>query len=173
MITYISQIDSSRNSCKAKRLAWLDEELVELWPPMIFGKAAKSPSIRVLDMSTNCRDIRHFPDLVVIPADNNTWEITGCWRVESVTSSDMRPFSLDQSHFTLHIVFDSSNLCQMTWPHHGPAVSRFLVINGSTNGTGCLRGLRRLIKTHFENISGMAFWDRDPRYPNRVPWDQK
>ena len=55
----------------------------------------------------------------------------------------------------------------------GPAVSRFLVSNGSTNGTGCLRGLLRLIKTHFENISGTAFWDRDPRYPNRVPWDQK
>ena len=57
--------------------------------------------------------------------------------------------------------------------HHGPAVSRFLVSNGSTNGTGCLRGLLRLIKTHFENISGSPFWDRDPRYPNKVPWDQK
>ena len=42
-------------------------------------------------------------------------------------------------------------------PHHGPAVSRFLVSNGSTNGTGCLRGLLRLIKTHFENISGCPF----------------
>ena len=41
--------------------------------------------------------------------------------------------------------------------HHGPAVSRFLVSNGSTNGTGCLRGLLRLIKTHFENISGSPF----------------
>ena len=41
--------------------------------------------------------------------------------------------------------------------HHGPAVSRFLVSNGSTNGAGCLRGLLRLIKTHFENISGCPF----------------
>ena len=41
--------------------------------------------------------------------------------------------------------------------HYGPAVSRFLVTNGSTNGAGCLRGLLRLIKTHFENISGTAF----------------
>ena len=41
--------------------------------------------------------------------------------------------------------------------HHGPAVSRFLVSNGSTNAAGCLRGLLSLIKTHFENISGMAF----------------
>ena len=57
--------------------------------------------------------------------------------------------------------------------HHGPAVSRFLVSNGSTNGAECLRGLLRLIKTHFENISGCPFWDRDPRYPNRVPWNQK
>ena len=57
--------------------------------------------------------------------------------------------------------------------HHGPAVSRFLVSNGSTNGSGCLRGLLRLIKTHFENISGRPFWDRDPRYPSGVPWDQK
>ena len=43
------------------------------------------------------------------------------------------------------------------YSHHGPAVSRFLVSNGSTNGTGCLRGLLRLIKNHFENISGSPF----------------
>ena len=41
--------------------------------------------------------------------------------------------------------------------HHGPAVSRFLVSNRSPNGAGCLRGLPRLIKTHFENISGCPF----------------
>ena len=57
--------------------------------------------------------------------------------------------------------------------HHSPAVSSFLVSNGSTSGAGCLRGLLRLIKTHFENISGRPFWDRDPRYPCGVPWDQK
>ena len=46
-----------------------------------------------------------------------------------------------------------------TCAHHGPAVSRFLVSNGSNNGAKVrvLRGLLRLIKTHFENISGMAF----------------
>ena len=31
----------------------------------------------------------------------------------------------------------------------GPAVARFLVSNGSTNGAGCLRGLLWLIKTNF------------------------
>ena len=36
-------------------------------------------------------------------------------------------------------------------------VSRFFVGNGSTNGSGCLRGLLRLIKTHFENIFGRPF----------------
>ena len=41
--------------------------------------------------------------------------------------------------------------------HHGPAVSTFWVSNGSTNGLGCLRGLLKLIKTHFENISGRPF----------------
>ena len=29
---------------------------------------------------------------------------------------------------------------KFTFSHHGPAVSRFLVSNGSTNGAGCLRG---------------------------------
>ena len=38
-----------------------------------------------------------------------------------------------------------------------PAVSSFLVSNGSTNGAGCLRGLLRLIKNHFENIFGSPF----------------
>ena len=71
----------------------------------------------------------------------------------------------------------NQDFCQF-WPvlaksHHGPAVSRFLVSNGSTNGAGCLRGLLRLNKTHFENISGGPFWDRDPTYPSGVPWDQK
>ena len=41
--------------------------------------------------------------------------------------------------------------------HHGPAISRFLVSNGSTNGAGCLRVLLGSIKTHFENISGCPF----------------
>ena len=44
-----------------------------------------------------------------------------------------------------------------TGKHHGRAVSRFLVSNRSTNGAGCLRGLLRFIKAHFENISGTAF----------------
>ena len=72
----------------------------------------------------------------------------------------------------LLIIFASSNLVNMVksffvsselvtpWlfiSHHGPAVSRFLVSNGSTNRAGCLRWLLRLIKTHFENISGCPF----------------
>ena len=55
-------------------------------------------------------------------------------------------------------------------PHHGPAVPWFLGSNGLTNGAGCLRGLLRLIRTYFENISGCPFWDRDPKYPSDQLW---
>ena len=48
--------------------------------------------------------------------------------------------------------------------------SRFLVSNGSTKGAGCLGGLLKLIQTHFENISGRPYGDRDP---NGVQQDQK
>ena len=48
----------------------------------------------------------------------------------------------------------NASLAGRTFTHHGPVVSRFLVSNGSTDGAGCLRGLLRLIQTHFENISG-------------------
>ena len=48
------------------------------------------------------------------------------------------------------VIFSLCSKCS----HHGPAVSRFLVTNGSTNGAGCLRGLLRLIKTHFEKFLG-------------------
>ena len=68
---------------------------------------------------------------------------------------------------------NQESFCSVSSSHRGPAVTRFLVSNGSTNGSGCLRGLLRLVKTHFENISGCPFWDRDPRYPNGAPWDQK
>ena len=54
-------------------------------------------------------------------------------------------------------VVGSSGECKKNKSHHGPAVSRFLVSNGSTIGTGCLRGLLRLIKTNVENISGSPF----------------
>ena len=49
------------------------------------------------------------------------------------------------------------NLENGSTSHHGPAISRFLVSNGLTNGAGCLKGLLRLIETHFENISGCPF----------------
>ena len=52
---------------------------------------------------------------------------------------------------------NQESFCSVSSSHRGPAVTRFLVSNGSTNGSGCLRGLLRLIKTHFENISGRPF----------------
>ena len=95
------------------------------------------------------------------------------WRIYTLNNVQDRSIVTAFNTLTVPTGKMGENKAFQSTSHHGPAVSRFFVSNGSTNGAGCLRGLLRLIKTHFENISGTAFWDRDPRYPNRVPWDQK
>ena len=45
----------------------------------------------------------------------------------------------------------------------------FLAGNRAYEGMGRPRGLRRLRKTHLENILPSPFWDRDPRYPKGGP----
>ena len=75
---------------------------------------------------------------------------------QSVQSSVLAylPFNLKEATFTLGSyvclwIFDLGEMpilvALVTFSHHGPAASRFLVSNGSTKGAGCLRGLLKLI----------------------------
>ena len=71
-------------------------------------------------------------------------------------------FKLPYIHYTERILKESDQTVYHSVyrtidnPHHGPAVSSFLVSNGSTNGAGCFRGLVRLIKSILKIFLGVV-----------------
>ena len=63
-------------------------------------------------------------------------------------------------------------LCTEATPHPSWTEVSFLVLTMTKTTCGSYSRSRRLRKMHLENILPRASWDRDPRYPMGVPWDQ-